>query len=175
MWIRNIKRGDDQRLHVVGLADGNLALKLQLDKELTLQKAVTQARQSEAVKKQQGTVRNTGSSTASANTTEQNIDAVQAKQFSGPNYRGRGKPKFHKNKSNRGISHRPSQNHGNKQHFSNIIIRMIRNPDAVVVVANHHLTQEIDALPVELCVILVRFVGITAVCAGHEQAKELVW
>ena len=104
---------------VVGLADGNLALKLQLDKELTLQKAVTQARQSEAVKKQQGTVRNTGSSTASANTTEQNIDAVRAKQFSGPNYRGRGKPNFHKNKSNRGISHRPSQNQGNKQHFSN--------------------------------------------------------
>ena len=56
-----------------------------------------------------------------------------------------------------------------------VIIRMIRNPDAVVVVANHHLTQEIDALPVELCVILVRFGGITAVCAGQEQAKELVW
>ena len=34
---------------VVGLCDGGLAEKLQLDADLTLEKAVTQARQSEAV------------------------------------------------------------------------------------------------------------------------------
>ncbi len=40
---------------VVGILDGRLE-KLKLDPELTLEKAVTQARQSKAVKKQQGTV-----------------------------------------------------------------------------------------------------------------------
>ena len=42
---------------VVGLQDGKLAEKLQLDSELTLEKAVNQAQQSEAVKKQQAVVR----------------------------------------------------------------------------------------------------------------------
>ena len=44
---------------MVGIRDGRLAEKLQLaiDSELTLKKAVIQARQSEAVKKQQSTVR----------------------------------------------------------------------------------------------------------------------
>ena len=42
---------------VIGIRDGRLAEKLQLDAALTLDKAVTEARQSEAVKKQQSTVR----------------------------------------------------------------------------------------------------------------------
>ncbi|KXJ13677.1 hypothetical protein AC249_AIPGENE14280 [Exaiptasia diaphana] len=42
---------------VVGLQDGKLAEKLQLDSQLTLEKAVNQARQGEAVKKQQTVVR----------------------------------------------------------------------------------------------------------------------
>ena len=42
---------------VVGILDNTLSEKLQLDPELTVDKAVTRARQSEAVKKQQATVR----------------------------------------------------------------------------------------------------------------------
>ena len=42
---------------VVGLRDAKLSEKLQLDSELTLEKAVNQARQSEAVKKQQHILR----------------------------------------------------------------------------------------------------------------------
>ena len=42
---------------VVGILDSTLSEKLQLDPELTVEKAVTRARQSEAVKKQQATVR----------------------------------------------------------------------------------------------------------------------
>ena len=42
---------------VVGIRDSRLSEKLQLDAELTLEKAVSQARQSETVKKQQATVR----------------------------------------------------------------------------------------------------------------------
>ena len=42
---------------VVGILDSTLSEKLQLDPELTVDKAVTRARQSEAVKKQQTTVR----------------------------------------------------------------------------------------------------------------------
>ena len=43
---------------VVGLRDERLAEKMQLDETLTLEKAINQARQSEAVKKQQSVVRN---------------------------------------------------------------------------------------------------------------------
>ena len=42
---------------VVGLRDANLSVKLQMDPELTLDKAVTLARQSEAIKQQQAVVR----------------------------------------------------------------------------------------------------------------------
>ena len=42
---------------VVGLRDARLSEKLQMDPELTLEKAVSAARQSEAVKKQQAVVR----------------------------------------------------------------------------------------------------------------------
>ena len=42
---------------VVGLRDGKLAEKLLLDSELTLEKPVNQARQSETIKKQQAVVR----------------------------------------------------------------------------------------------------------------------
>ena len=42
---------------VVGILDCRLSEKLQMEPELTLEKAVTQVRQSESVKKQQGTLR----------------------------------------------------------------------------------------------------------------------
>ena len=42
---------------VFGILDSTLSKKLQLDRKLTVDKAVTRARQSEAVKKQQATVR----------------------------------------------------------------------------------------------------------------------
>ena len=44
---------------VVGLRDGRLAEKLQFDADLTLENAVTQARQSEAVEQQQSLLRGT--------------------------------------------------------------------------------------------------------------------
>ena len=56
---------------VVGLRDSSLSEKLQLEADLTLEKAVTSARQREAVKKQQKVVRAEGSS---------NVDAVHSKQ-----------------------------------------------------------------------------------------------
>ena len=46
---------------VVGLRDAKLSEKLQFDSELTLEKAVNQARQSEAVKKQQHILKGEGS------------------------------------------------------------------------------------------------------------------
>ena len=45
---------------VVGLRDSKLSEKLQLDANLTLESAVSQARQNEAVKKQQTTIRASG-------------------------------------------------------------------------------------------------------------------
>jgi len=42
---------------VVGLLDASLSMKLQMDPELMLEKAMTAARQTEAIKKQQGVVR----------------------------------------------------------------------------------------------------------------------
>ena len=47
---------------VVGLRDAKLSEKLQLDAELTLDKAVSQVRQAEAVKKQQAVIRSEGDS-----------------------------------------------------------------------------------------------------------------
>ena len=52
---------------VVGLKDKKLSEKLQLDSILTLEKAVTQARQSETVKKQQGILQGTQPDPPSAN------------------------------------------------------------------------------------------------------------
>ena len=57
---------------VVGLRDTRLAERLQLDPELTLEKAVNQARQSEAVKKQQVLLRDDQSSYGAKET----VDAV---------------------------------------------------------------------------------------------------
>ena len=57
---------------VVGLKDEKLSEKLQLDAELTLQKAVNLARQSEEVKSQQSTIRNPSANGA-------NVDAVRKK------------------------------------------------------------------------------------------------
>jgi len=42
---------------VVGLLDANLSMKLQMDSELMLEKTMTAARQTEAIKKHQGVVR----------------------------------------------------------------------------------------------------------------------
>ncbi|XP_042070448.1 uncharacterized protein LOC121812411 [Haplochromis burtoni] len=55
---------------VVGLKDISLVERLQMDKDLTLEKAVNQARQSEAIKKQQSDIRGEN---------KMEIDAVSAK------------------------------------------------------------------------------------------------
>ena len=66
---------------VVGLLDEKLAVKLQLDPNLTLETASKQARQSESIKKQQGVVRN--------DIIDQNVDYVR---FKGGSKRGIRKP-----------------------------------------------------------------------------------
>ena len=53
---------------VVGLRDSRFSEKLQMDAELTLDKAMNQARQSEAIKKQQATVRGQSRDEASVET-----------------------------------------------------------------------------------------------------------
>ena len=60
---------------VVGLQDVSLSEKLQLDPDLTLEKAVTAAHQKEAVKQQQSTLRSQSASTLAAF-----VDAMQAEQ-----------------------------------------------------------------------------------------------
>lgn len=55
---------------VVGLLDSRLSEKLQMDSELTLEKAVTSSRQSELVKKQQSVVRGTEGSVVAPNAVE---------------------------------------------------------------------------------------------------------
>ena len=62
---------------VVGLLDAKLSEKLQLDPELTLPKAVNQARQSEAVKKQT-LMRNDFKGSAG---TKNEVDAVKTEKF----------------------------------------------------------------------------------------------
>ena len=59
---------------VVGLRDANLSEKLHLDSELTLEKAIAIARQSESVKLQQATVR------GEQNIVNMELEAVSAKQ-----------------------------------------------------------------------------------------------
>ena len=63
---------------VVGLLDAKLSEKLQLDPELTLPKAVNQARQSEAVKKQQTLMRNDFKESTG---TKNEVDAVKTEKF----------------------------------------------------------------------------------------------
>ena len=63
---------------VVGLRDAKLSEKLQLDPELTLPKAVNQARQSEAVKKQQTLMRNDFKESTGTNN---EVDAVKTEKF----------------------------------------------------------------------------------------------
>ena len=63
---------------VVGLRDSGLSEKLQLDPELTLQKAVTQARQAEAVKQQQALLRGAGG--ASLPQPDTNMGAVHRRR-----------------------------------------------------------------------------------------------
>ena len=82
---------------VVGLKDGKLAEKLQLDKSLTLEKAVTQARQTESVKSQQPTLRKT----ATNEKNPENVDAVRSRwnprgQPFQPSSSGRNKQPFQK-------------------------------------------------------------------------------
>ena len=62
---------------VVGFRDTRLAERLQLHPELTLEKAVNQARQSEAVKKQQVLLRDDQSSHRVKDT----VDAVHKSKF----------------------------------------------------------------------------------------------
>ena len=78
---------------VVGLLDASLSMKLQLDSELTLEKATVAARQNESVKKQQDVVR--GEQKPSS------VEAVTLKRF------GR-KGGSHKNVSKSNISHSPT-------------------------------------------------------------------
>ena len=73
---------------VVGLKDKKLSEKLQLDSKLTLQNAVTQARQSETVKKQQDILQGTQPDPPSAN-----VDQILKKRGKG----GKGKDKPLKN------------------------------------------------------------------------------
>ena len=75
----------DERIRdriVVGLKDKKLSEKLQLDSKLTLEKAVTQARQSETVKKQQDIMQGTQPDPPSAN-----VDQILKKRGKG----GKGK------------------------------------------------------------------------------------
>ena len=63
---------------MVGLLDAKLSEKLQLDPELTLPKAINQARQSEAVKKQQTLMRNDFKESTG---TKNEVDAVKTEKF----------------------------------------------------------------------------------------------
>ena len=63
---------------VVGLLDDGLSEKMQLDPNLTLEKAVSMARQSEAVHKQQGVVR--GTSHESDELEFENLEAVNSRR-----------------------------------------------------------------------------------------------
>ena len=62
----------------MGLKDKKLSEKLQLDSKLTLEKAVTQARQSETVKKQQDILQGTQPDPPSAN-----VDQISKKRGKG--------------------------------------------------------------------------------------------
>ena len=62
---------------VVGLRDARIAEKLQLDAELTLEKAINQARQSESVKRQQSVVR----PKSDINDNDSKLDVVRKKTF----------------------------------------------------------------------------------------------
>ena len=72
---------------VVGLKDKKLSEKLQLDSKLTLEKAVTQARQSETVTKQQGILQGTQPDPPSAN-----VDQISKKVGKGKRKDQRDKP-----------------------------------------------------------------------------------
>ena len=63
---------------VVGLLDAKLSEKLELDPKLTLPKAINQARQSEAVKKQQTLMRNDFKESMG---TKNEVDAVKTEKF----------------------------------------------------------------------------------------------
>ena len=59
---------------VVGLHDAKLSLRLQMDEALTLEKAISTARQSESIKKQQAVVRGQDSAT-------QSVEVIRSKKF----------------------------------------------------------------------------------------------
>ena len=59
---------------VVGLHDAKLSLRLQMDEALTLEKAISTARQSESIKKQQAVVRGQDSAT-------QSVEVIRFKKF----------------------------------------------------------------------------------------------
>ena len=67
---------------VVGLRNEALSERLQLDRDLTLETAITKARQSEEVKRQQSDLRGETGSTSKCS----NVDAVHAKNYRKPKY-----------------------------------------------------------------------------------------
>ncbi|KAK0156642.1 hypothetical protein N1851_000118 [Merluccius polli] len=83
---------------VVGLKDSRLSERMQLDRELTLTKAITMARQSEEVKRQQTDLRgelNTASKVAVDALNKNRGKLPYAKQFK-PKGQTQGNPKFNK-------------------------------------------------------------------------------
>ena len=70
---------------VVGLQDAKLSEKLQLNPALTLPKALNQARQSEAVKKQQALMQN---DFKESTRTKNKVDAVKTEKFKKDNLSG---------------------------------------------------------------------------------------
>ncbi|KAK7878780.1 hypothetical protein WMY93_030940 [Mugilogobius chulae] len=68
---------------VVGLKDSSLSERMQLDKDLTLTKAITMARQSEEIKRQQSDLRGEGSTSKTV------MDAVHVKKVKPNKFKGR--------------------------------------------------------------------------------------
>ena len=94
---------------VVGLADVALSERLQMDPDLTLQRAVEKARNSELVKKQQGTIRNADKNI--------HIEAVGEKR----------KIRYHKKESQQGCSWHGLLNSriwtGNERALTNVAVQ----------------------------------------------------
>lgn len=86
---------------VVGLADARLSERMQMEKDLTLEKAINMARQSEEIKKQQNTLRSDTSSVVQLDAATVDRMFVGRKQ--------REKPKFNKYKSDGAKAHFNSQ------------------------------------------------------------------
>ena len=66
---------------VVGLRDAKLSEKMQMNSELTLEKAIDQARLDKAVKKQQSVIRGNTTQTSNPEADEPNVEAIQKKFY----------------------------------------------------------------------------------------------